>query len=88
MDNEIKPTASHGDIVTVKGYENRVFTVEEFTVEHGGVWRVSTLSSHCVFDLDEMTVTQHPGPTAGSTVHDTARRLATIVRCAVGSGGC
>lgn len=32
--NEIKPLASHGDIVTVKGYDNRVFTVEEFTVEY------------------------------------------------------
>lgn len=32
--NEIKPTAAHGDIVTVKGYQNRVFTVEEFTVEY------------------------------------------------------
>ncbi|MCW4384177.1 hypothetical protein OH146_00130 [Salinibacterium sp. SYSU T00001] len=61
--------------------------VEELTVELGGVWRVSTLSSHYVFDLDQMTVTRYPGPTAVSTVHDTPRRLATIVRCAVGSGG-
>jgi hypothetical protein len=61
--------------------------VEELTVELGGVWRVSTLSSHYVFDLDGMAVTRHPGPTAVSTVHDMPRRLSTIVRCAVGSGG-
>jgi hypothetical protein len=32
--NEIKPIATFGDIVTVKGYGNRVFMVEEFTVEY------------------------------------------------------
>lgn len=31
--NEIKPTASFGDLVTVKGYGNRVFTVESFVYE-------------------------------------------------------
>ena len=64
-----------------------VETVDELTVAHGEVWRVTTLSSHYIFDLDDMTVTRQPGPTAARTMHDAPRHLATIVTCAVCSGG-
>ncbi|QHO70342.1 hypothetical protein BHD05_12485 [Marisediminicola antarctica] len=64
-----------------------VETVDELTVAHGGVWRVTTFSSHYIFDLDDMTVTRQPGPTAARTMHDAPRHLVTIVACAVGSGG-
>lgn len=61
--------------------------VDELTGREGGRWRVYTHASHYDFDLEAMTVTRMPGPTAGMTIKDCTRPIRKIVNCQVGKGG-
>lgn len=61
--------------------------IDELTGEEGGRWRVVSKSSTYIFDLDAMTTTRIPGPTAGLTINDTTRPIREIERCKVGHRG-
>lgn len=62
-------------------------TREELTGEEGGRWRVWTQASHYDVDLDAMTITRVPGPSAPPTVNDVTRPIREIHRCRVGARG-
>jgi hypothetical protein len=61
--------------------------IDELTGNEGGRWRVVSRNSTYVFDLDAMTTTRIPGPTAGLTLNDTTRPIRGIDSCKVGERG-
>ena len=67
--------------------DNDGIAVSQLRGGEGGGWKVSTVRSHYIFDLDQMTVTRHRGANASATINDQTRRIDTIVACEVGRGG-
>lgn len=61
--------------------------VDELTGTEGGIWRVWTQGSSYVMDLDQMTVTRHPGPNSGRSINDTTRPIRNLATCRVGRSG-
>jgi len=61
--------------------------VDELHGDEGGTWQVHTQGSTHVLDLDQMTVTRIPGPTATIGINDTTRPIRTIDHCQVGRRG-
>lgn len=61
--------------------------VDELTGTEGGIWRVWTQGSSYVMDLEQMTVTRHPGPNSGRSINDTTRPIRNLTTCRVGSSG-
>ena len=47
---------------------------------------MSTVSSHYIFDLDQMTVTRHRGVNARASINDQTRPIDVVVACEVGRG--
>lgn len=62
-------------------------TVGDLVGDEGGMWQVTTRTSHYILDLDEMTIERIPGPDARPSVNDFRRRLREIRACAVGQSG-
>jgi hypothetical protein len=62
-------------------------SVTELRGDERGVWRVTTAKSHYIFDLDEMTVTRHPGKEASTGINDVTRPIDVLVVCQVGRNG-
>lgn len=65
----------------------RLSAPASLTGTEGGIWKVSTQTSHYIFDLDLMTVTRHAGPGAGTTINDRTRPIKVIWVCEVGKIG-
>ena len=61
--------------------------IEDLTGHEGGVWRVRTQASSYIFDLDQMTVTRHPGPNSQPGINDVTRPIRTIDACRVREEG-
>lgn len=61
--------------------------VGELVGDEGGVWQVTTRSSHYILDLEEMTIERFPGPDARASVNDCRRRLRETRACVVGQSG-
>ena len=72
---------------TAEGPESHPVSVTELTGEESGVWNVTTAKSHYTFDLDQRTVTRHPGAIASSGINDVTRPIDHLVSCVVGRNG-
>jgi hypothetical protein len=70
----ISQSAGDGEVTELRGGE-------------GGRWRVVTLHSEYLFDLDRATVERFPGPNAAPTVNDVERPIRRITACRVGERG-
>lgn len=62
-------------------------TVSELTGDEGGVWRVTTVGSSHVFDLNRGTVSRVPGPGRKASINDVERPIRSIEACRVGEVG-
>ena len=61
--------------------------IPELIGHEGGIWRVWTQRSCYVFDLDNQTITRHPGPHSQPGINDTTRPIRAIGVCRVGEEG-
>lgn len=62
-------------------------TVHELTGAEGGVWRVTTVGSSHVLNLDRGTVTRIPGHGRAAGINDIERPIRSIEACRVGEVG-
>lgn len=66
---------------------NDVQHIDDLLPSSTGIWRITTLSSIHVLDLDTGTATRFPGPRAPATVNDRPRPLRSLDVCRVGERG-
>lgn len=62
-------------------------TVSELTGDEGGVWRVTTVGSSHILNLDRGTVTRIPGRGLAASINDVERPIRSIEVCRVGALG-
>src|SRR5690606_16128780 len=67
--------------------EEPVLSLWRLNGDEGGLWKVTTQSSHYIFDLDQGTVIRVPGSESSSSVNDVSRPLRSIGSCEVGVRG-
>lgn len=60
---------------------------DELSTSSTGIWRVTTLGSTHVLDLDYGTATRFPGAGASPSINDCTRPLRTLDTCRVGGRG-
>lgn len=60
---------------------------ESLTMSSGGRWAVRTRDSVHYLDLDQLTATRVPGPTANTFTEVVAKPLLSIAICQVGEPG-